>query len=147
MKELDKKLVIGKLQNYFKDSKFTFVLLFGSYADDSFKTGSDIDIGVYFNEDIDYLELGYHSVKLESLLNRKIDLIPLNNIYKKNPCFAFEILNNHELLAYKDKNVYYEFKTYSNLYYLDTKPLIEQNEKSLLKRIEDDRIGERDYVS
>ncbi len=140
-------LIIKKLQNYFKDSDFSFVLLFGSYSNSTFKDGSDIDIGLYFSEDIDYLELGYHSAKLETILDKKIDLIPLNNIYKKDPLFAFEILNNHILLAYKDKDLYYKFKTYSNLYYLDSKQLIEQNRKSLLNRIEDSKIGERNYVS
>ncbi len=139
--------LINKLQNYFKGSNFSFVLLFGSYANGSFKEGSDIDIGLYFDKDIDYLELGYHSAKLETILGKKIDLIPLNNIYKKDPLFAFEILNNHILLTYKDKNLYNKFKTYSNLYYLDSKQLIEQNRKSLLKRIEDGKIGERNYVS
>ena len=95
--------LINKLQNYFKGNNFSFVLLFGSYANGSFKEGSDIDIGLYFDEDIDYLELGYHSAKLETILNKKVDLIPLNNIYKKDPLFTFEILNNHILLTYKQR--------------------------------------------
>ncbi|MBN2825895.1 MAG: hypothetical protein JXQ76_11255 [Campylobacterales bacterium] len=40
-----------------------------------------------------------------------------------------------------------EFKTRSMLYYFDAKPLIQQNQEALKRRIEEGKIGERNYVS
>jgi predicted nucleotidyltransferase len=84
--------IIKKIKEYFKNSDYLFVLIFGSYAKNDFTNLSDIDIGIYFKDNPNYKEIGYHSLKLEELLNKKIDLIALNDIYKKNPLFSFEIL-------------------------------------------------------
>ncbi len=84
---------------------------------------------------------------LESKIGKKIDMIILNDIYKKDPLFAFEILDNHTLLLINDEDSYITFKTSSQLYFLDHKPLIETNEKALLNRIKNDKIGERNFVT
>ena len=61
--------VLNRLQEYFDDSTYEFVLLFGSYSNDTNNALSDIDIGVYFQDSVDYLELGYHIAKLETIFN------------------------------------------------------------------------------
>jgi predicted nucleotidyltransferase len=138
--------VLNRLQEYFDDSTYEFVLLFGSYSNDTNNALSDIDIGVYFQDSVDYLELGYHIAKLETIFNLKIDMIALNDIYKQNPLFGFEILKNHKPIIINNQEKYIEFKTKSQLYYLDAKPLIEQNRASLKQRIANNTFGERDFA-
>lgn len=139
--------IINILQEYFRNQSFTFVLLFGSYANGTQSEMSDIDIGLFFSEEVDYMELGYHTAKLSSLLDKKVDLISLNDLYKKDPLIAFEILDNHQCLVCNNQEKYIRFKTVTQLVYLDNKPLIELNRANLSKRIEQkNTIGKRNYV-
>ena len=139
--------LIKQLEDFFQDKEYSFVLLFGSYSDGSQSLSSDIDIGLFFEKDIDYKDLGYQTAMLESKIGKKIDMIVLNDIYKKDPLFGFEILDNHTPILINDKDSYVSFKTSCQLYYLDYKPLIEANEKALLERIKNDKIGERNFVT
>ncbi len=138
--------LIQRLKDFFENYDYSFVLLFGSYSSGEKKELSDIDIGVFFKKNIDYMEIGYQSIILEEKFHKKIDITVLNDIYKKDPLFAFEILNNHKPILINDKNSFISFKTLSQLYYLDYKDLIETNRKSLLYRIENNKIGERNFV-
>jgi len=138
--------IIKKIKEYFKNSDYLFVLIFGSYAKNDFTNLSDIDIGIYFKDNPNYKEIGYHSLKLEELLNKKIDLIALNDIYKKNPLFSFEILKNHIPIIINNQEEFINFKTKCQLYYLDAKPLIEQNLFALKQRIKNKKFGERNFV-
>jgi predicted nucleotidyltransferase len=135
------------IEDFFKNSdNYSFVLLFGSYCNNNATENSDIDIGVYFKGSVDYMTLGYESAKLESLIDKKIDMIVLNNIYKKDPLFGFNVLSNHKVIVVNDEKSFISFKRQAQLYYLDHKPLIEMNKKALLNRIESGNIGDRDFV-
>jgi len=140
-------MVIDKLREFFKDSPYEFVLLFGSYSSNTQNELSDIDIGIFFKDRVDYMDLGYQSAKLESKLQKKIDMIVLNDLFRKDPLFAFEILNNHKLILLNNEKSYIDFKTFSQLFYLDHKPLIELNQKTLLNRIKSGKTGERNFVN
>jgi len=135
------------LKKFFKNERYAFVLLFGSFSNASEGDLSDIDIGIFFEKEVDYMDVGYQSAMLESKLGRKIDMVVLNDIYKKDPLFAFEILDNHKLILLNNEKSYISFKTSCQLYFLDHKPLIEMNQQTLLQRIENNKIGERDFVS
>ncbi len=137
---------IDIIQAYFKTKHYAFVLLFGSYANHTFSKQSDIDLGIYFNGKIDYMTLGYDTAELESLLGKKVDVVALNDIYKKDSLFAFNILENHTVILMHDEKKYIDFKTSAQLYYLDRKELIEMNHKALRKRIETNTIGERNFA-
>ena len=139
--------LLTQLKHFFADKTYPFVLLFGSYSDDSFGDMSDVDIGIFYAGDVDYRDLGYSVAMLESQIGKKVDVIVLNDIYKKDPFFAFQIVENHTPLLIHDEEAYIAFKTTSLLYYLDHKPLIEMNEKAFIERIENDRIGERNFVT
>ncbi len=139
--------IIDQLKDYFKAGDYSFVLLFGSYSDGTQKSTSDVDIGLFYDKDIDYKDLGFHTAILETKIGKKIDIIVLNDIYKKDPLFAFEILDNHTPLLINNEDSYITFKTSSQLYFLDHTPLIETNEKALLNRIKNDKIGERNFVT
>ena len=139
--------LVKTLKEFFKEKNFSFVLLFGSYSDGSNGEHSDVDIGLFFEGDVDYMEVGYLSAKLEEKLGKKIDMIVLNDIYKKDPLFAFKILERHTPILVNDEESYISFKTSSQLYYLDHKSLIQMNEKAFLNRIKNDKIGERNFVT
>ena len=134
------------LKTFFEDRNYCFVLIFGSYSDNSYGTSSDIDIGVFFESEVDYMTLGYQSAMLESKLGKKIDIIVLNDLYKKDPLFAFQILENHTPVVVKNQKCFVSFKTSCQLYYLDHKHLIDINKKALQKRIKNNKIGERNFA-
>jgi len=130
----------------FKDESYDFILLFGSFADGKNHERSDVDIGICARTPLELKTLGYHTAMLETKLGRPVDLIDLHEIYKKNPLLAFEILSRHTPLSIRDEERYIRFKTMAQLYYLDHKPLIEANRRQLLRRIEEGKIGERNYA-
>ncbi len=134
------------VQTYFQHKKYSFVLLFGSYNSNTFSEHSDIDIGIYFPDKINYMDLGYDVAQLEAMLHKRVDIIALNGIYKKDSLFAFNILGNHSTLLVNYKKTYIDFKTSSQLYYLDRKELIEMNHLALQNRIKNHTIGERNFV-
>ncbi len=140
------KHIIVTVTTYFKNKNYSFVLLFGSYNSNSFSEHSDVDIGIYFPEKISYMDLGYDIAQLESLLEKKVEIVVLNELYKKDSLFAFKILENHSPLVLHDTNAYIDFKRRSQLYYLDRKNLVEMNSINLNDRIENNRIGERNFV-
>ncbi len=139
--------LVDKLRKFFQNQKYDFILLFGSYSDGNDNLSSDIDIGLFFEKDVDYMDLGYQCAMLESKIGKKIDMIVLNDLYKKDPLFAFEVLQNHTPVIINNEKSYISFKTSCQLYFLDHKPLIQMNEKALLNRIKNDKIGERNFVT
>ena len=71
------------IKEYFAESPYAFVLLFGSCADGSENPMSDVDIGLFFDGDINVREAGYDAAKLGEKLNRRVDVTILNYIEKK----------------------------------------------------------------
>ncbi|ADV46111.1 type VII toxin-antitoxin system MntA family adenylyltransferase antitoxin [Nitratifractor salsuginis] len=139
---------IKTLQEYFKSGKqYPFVLLFGSFASGEAAPSSDVDLGIYVGKEPDFLEMGRHISTLESLLQRRVDLTLLDDLEARNPLLAFEILNQHIPLLIRDNERYIAFKTRAQLAYLDARPLIEANREALQKRIEANRIGERNFAT
>ncbi|OQX74856.1 MAG: hypothetical protein B6D59_00910 [Campylobacteraceae bacterium 4484_4] len=139
--------VLDMLKDFFRKENYPFVLLFGSWSNGTQTDQSDVDIGLFFEKEVDYKDLGYQSAMLEKRVGKKIDMIALNDIYKKDPFFAFEILKSHTPVLLNDEEAYLRFKTSCQLYYLDAKPLIKMNEKAFAERIENDRIGERNFAA
>ena len=118
-----------------------FALLFGSYADDTAKTLSDVDIGIYTNRPIDLLEQGYLVATLEDVLDKPIDLVLLNDLYKHHAKLAFNIVDKHQVILQKNREKYIEFKTYTYKYYFDQKEMYSMFDKSLYRRIERGTYG------
>ena len=137
--------MINKLKKYFENCDYDFVLLFGSYADGTNSSLSDIDIAVY-KKNLDLKDLGYDNAMLESLLKLKIDTVILNKLEQKNPLLAFNIIKNHQVLFLKSETNYINFKTRSQLSYLDHKPLLESNMRDLKNRIDTNTFAKRDYA-
>lgn len=84
--------------------------------------------------------------KLEDLLGKKVDIIALDKIEQKDSLFAFNILNDHKIITLRNEKAYISFKTKIQLSYLEHKPLIDLNNKTLLKRLDKNKIGVRDHA-
>ena len=134
------------IKEYFAESPYAFVLLFGSCADGSENPMSDVDIGLFFDGDINVREAGYDAAKLGEKLNRRVDVTILNQIDKKDPLFAFGILDRHRPIVINNENKYIHFKTAVQLSYLDHKSLIDSNRDTLQRRIDEGKVGERNYA-
>ena len=134
------------LRDYFEEKEYEFVVLFGSYATGRAHAMSDVDIGVWCRGDVDLMQIGYDTAMLESIVEKRVQIVPLNDIYKTDPFFAFEILSAHKPVVVKNEKRYHDFKRYAQLYYLDHLPLIELNRKALKKRIDEGRAGDRNYA-
>lgn len=140
--------MIERLREYFsKHSHAPFVLLFGSCARGEAAPSSDIDLGIYLGEEPDYLVIGAHIAELESLFSRRIDLTVLDGLEGRDPLLAFEILRRHIPVLIRDEMSYIAFKTRAQLVYLDALPLIEADKEALQKRIQSNRIGDRNFAS
>ncbi|MFQ5584678.1 MAG: nucleotidyltransferase domain-containing protein [Calditrichia bacterium] len=139
--------VIIKAEKFLQSFDYLdFALLFGSYIKNTAGSLSDIDIGIYANRGVELLELGFLTAKMESLLKIKVDLIVLNNLYKKNPTISFEIASTGKLIFCKNENLFIDFKSKSYLYYLDAKYLRDMVNRRFEKRLKEGLFGVRNNV-
>lgn len=136
-----------KIKNILKKkNNIVFALLFGSQITGKTLPFSDIDLGIYFDNKVNLLEIGRIISELEKTTQRKIDLVILNEIFKKDPLFAYEIISKSELLFSKNDKVLIEFKKRAILEYLDTSKLREVVRKDFMKRIDEKRFGQLNYA-
>lgn len=105
-----------------------------------------MDVGIYTDNDISMLDIGLIVIHLERKFKKKIDIVVLNDLYKKKPVFAYEIISKGQLILCKDRNTFIDFKKNVFLYYLDTRPLRDKIDKSLRERIHSGNFGERNYA-
>lgn len=133
-----KKRVVAILQPF---EEVVFALIFGSQANGSATALSDVDIAVYTNKSCDLLREGEMIANLEAALNKKVDLVILNDLYKTNARLCYNIVENHEVLINKDNSAYVDFKTQTLKYYLDQKHMYEMFDNALKKRLQDGNFG------
>jgi len=118
-----------------------FALLFGSYSGNTQTELSDIDIAIYTDRPIELLEQGDIISLLEDKLEKKVDLIVLNDLYKENAKMAFNIVDNHKVIFSNNRQKYIDFKVNTYKYYFDLKPMYEMFDKALLERIDRGTYG------
>lgn len=130
-----------------QDSRIEVALLFGSHVSGTTTPMSDIDIGIITSVDLPLADLGYLTYQLEMALNSDaVDLVILNDAYKRNPRFAFNVISNcREVFCRKD-DVLVDFKRNTFLYYFDTQPLRDMVDAALHRRIAAGKFGETNYV-
>ncbi len=97
---------LGVILNDEFSDKIKAVLLFGSFADNSFTKRSDIDICVIFKEDMSVREATRFRIRVSGQLPEKIDVQIFNTLPQK---VKREIARNHKVL-YKDKGYDNSFK-------------------------------------
>ena len=82
----------NETKKYLEQYNFiNFALIFGSNAIGKVRNKSDLDVGIYFDKDLDLLFLGKFITDLEKITKKKIDLLELKDIYKKLPVLAYQI--------------------------------------------------------
>lgn len=113
----------------------TFALLFGSYADNTQTFLSDVDIAIYSDESIDLFTQGEIIASLEYRVNKKVDLVSLNDLYKSNPRLSFNITNNHQVIFCNNNELYIDFKTESLKHYFDVKYMLDMFDNALKERL------------
>ena len=125
-----------KIEKTLKSYPFVeFALLFGSYVRDAQTELSDIDIAIYVSYPISLLEQGELISLLEESLEKKVDLVILNNLYRDNAKMAFNIVDQHLPIYSKNNKKYIEFKANTYTYYFDLKPMYEMFDKALIERM------------
>ena len=138
---------IKKVEGFLSSKDFiVFALLFGSFAEGKAMDTSDVDLGIYVERDISILEYGDLISQLQSLTGRRVDLIILNNLYEENPRFAYQIISQGRLLFTKSENLWADYKRKVFLYYFDAEPMLKMINKSFSMRIEEGKIGQRNFV-
>jgi uncharacterized protein len=115
-----------ELKNYFaSQGDIEFALLFGSTASGRVSAISDIDVGVYFRDRKDKLEIGERQIEITCKIIQlyhinRVDVVVLN---LANPFLRFQVVRYGRLLFAKDEKVFYRFKADSLGRYQDIKPM------------------------
>ena len=139
--------ILNELKAYFKQyDDIKFALIFGSFSSGKVGGKSDLDVGIFCNENLDLLILGRMIVDLEKITEMEIDLLELNGLYKKNPFLAYQIVTNYKLLFSIDEDAFVEFKRKSLLSYFDTERLRKPVNSAFYKRISSKKFGKRNYA-
>ncbi len=115
------------LVNFLNDLNYVnFAFIFGSFIHNKMSYASDVDFALYFTKSPTALEIGEIVLGLEKIINNKVDIVSLNDLYISNPGLAYKIISEGKLLFSKDKHIFTEFKKSVILHYLDFKPIIEK---------------------
>lgn len=125
-------------------SKYEFItnaLLFGSYASGTQNRLSDVDIALHVNKEIDLFAIGEIISDLETTLDKKVDLVILNELYKKSPLLAYNIYKNHKPIFIGDIEQYKGFKINSLHYFMDFKHVIDEQNDAFRQRIKDGNLA------
>lgn len=129
--------------------QFDFIesaILFGSFAEGKENEMSDIDIGIFTTKDISLIEIGLITARLETAFKRSVDVVILNDLYRKNPLLAYEIMSKGKVLFCRNQERLVELKTNTILFFMDTAPLRDAVNRSLRERMKSGRFGDRNYA-
>lgn len=139
--------IISEFRTYFKqDNRIDFILVFGSFFSNHYNELSDIDIAIHTKESLDLLVIGKIVSDLENISGRKVDIVELNEIYKRNPLFAFRVVSSSQSIVINNLQKFTDFKRNTFLYYLDTENMRVKFRKKFAKRIDQKRFGKRNYA-
>lgn len=109
-----------------------FAYIFGSYAKNSLKSTSDIDIAIYLEGNLspnEYLDL---KMNLTEATKREVDLVILNNA---TPLLKFEIYKNHLLLFTRDFSTESNYKIKVLFEYNDMKRYLDLSYNKTIERL------------
>jgi predicted nucleotidyltransferase len=75
--------IVVIVKDFFKQTEATKVYLFGSRSRDEEKENSDVDLLVYFPDDINLLKIAKYKGLLEKKIHQKIDLLTPESISER----------------------------------------------------------------
>lgn len=140
-------MMIENIKKYLEQyENISFAVIYGSYASGNTNCKSDLDIGIYTNQEIDLLKLGTIITNLERITDFKVDLIELNNLFNKSPLLAYRIITNHKVIFIRDETVLLNFKRLTFLNYFDTEGLRKTVNAAFYNRISEKKFGKRNYA-
>ena len=129
--------------------QFDFIesaVLFGSFAEGKENEMSDIDVGIVAMKDLSLIEIGLVASRMEIAFKRRVDIVILNGLYRKNPLLAYKILSKGKVLFCRNRERLIKLKTNTILSFLDTAPLRDAVNRGLRERIKNRRFGDRNYA-
>jgi len=142
-----KKDIVEKTKEELKeiiiDYPVDFVIIFGSLVKGNFREDSDIDIAIHLQRDLELLEIGDIVSRLETKLEKNVDIVILNNLYKMDPVMAFEIISKGMPIYVINKEKFVEFKYRTFIEYMDTEYLRKMMDRDLKERIKNRKFGIR----
>ncbi|NND34089.1 MAG: nucleotidyltransferase domain-containing protein [Saprospiraceae bacterium] len=98
-----------------------FAYIFGSFLTDYFREGkSDIDLGIYFQKDIDFFQISDLAYEIQKILpgNPEIDIVQMQ---QRRLIVNHEIFKNGKLLINRDPNLHERFLLTQWSQYIDFK--------------------------
>jgi len=132
-----------ELKQIITDYSVDFVIIFGSLVKGNFREDSDIDIAIHLQRDLELLEIGDIVSRLETKLEKNVDIVILNNLYKMDPVMAFEIISKGMPIYVINKEKFVEFKYRTFIEYMDTEYLRKLIDRDLKERIKNRKFGIR----
>ena len=108
-----------------RDKNIQLAYLFGSFVKKKNRFGSDLDIAIYFKQELDVLAIGALVLELQDAAGCKIDIVALNKLDVSNPALAYSIISEGIIVHCKDENLGKEFVRSAILRYFDFKPIID----------------------
>ena len=118
--------------------------LFGSQARGTARARSDVDVAVLFAARLDEQTTLERQlailVALTDLTSREVQVTVLN---RASPFFTFQVLKDGRRLYERDKAERVEFEVRAYKTYFDFQPILEYQNKMLLKRIKETGLGRK----
>jgi len=123
-----------KVKEIFSKEQVLFAYIFGSQASGNIGKLSDIDIAVYFNENMSKSAMFNRKLRIMAefslLLKRDdIDVVILNDAY---PLLEHRIIKQGEVIFSSDEKKRIDYEVKAVMRYLDFKPYIEKYTKETL---------------
>lgn len=127
-----------KVKEKFKKLKISLIYLFGSYLTKNMNFQSDIDIGILFSDDsykLDKLKIFIELYKIFSEIfpDREVDIVFLNEVPLT---LKFEVVTEGKPIYFENIEDHYNFKERVIKEYIDFKPLLDEQDRELLGRID-----------
>ena len=128
---MDSQEVKTLITNYFsQQSDIDTVILFGSFAKDTYNEHSDIDLAIHSDKNLDYEKLASIQTELALITHREIDLADLS---KAEGLFLYQIMTT----GYKiklNKSVFVKYLVKALCFKEDFLPVIEYSRKKKIRR-------------
>lgn len=132
MVEIEKYIV--QIKEVFTRHKILFAYLFGSQVSGNIGKLSDIDIAVYFDEQVSPEERFNKKLRIMAELSEifkkeEVDVVVLNDTY---PLFEHRVVKYGKVIFSVDENKRIDYEVKAVMRYLDFKPFIEKYTKETL---------------
>jgi len=118
--------------------------LFGSQARGTASVKSDVDVAVLFEQGLDEQTMLERQLAILMALTDLVDPeVQVSVLNRASPFFTFQVLKDGRRLYERDKAERVEFEVRAYKTYFDFQPILEYQNKMLLKRIKETGLGRK----